>query len=126
MNLKEMFAVLTPDLGVQPVAVGPGLYEDLDRNFDGFRGHVLVSTFEFDGDWPTWERHPAGDEIVVLLSGSARMLLKTGNGDRQVDLSEPGEYLIVPRNTWHTARISSATRMLFVTPGEGTENQSAP
>jgi hypothetical protein len=40
-----------------------------DRRFAGFKGHVLVATFAFDADWPTWERHPAGDELVCLLSG---------------------------------------------------------
>lgn len=29
---------------------------------------------------------------------------------------------VVPRNSWHTARMAQAARMLFITPGEGTEN----
>ena len=28
----------------------------------------LVMRFDFTGDWPTWEMHPAGDEVVTLLS----------------------------------------------------------
>jgi hypothetical protein len=40
-----------------------------------------------------------------------------------VNLSRPDEYLLVPKGTWHTARTAVPTNMLFVTPGEGTENK---
>lgn len=123
MQLDRTFAVLGPDLRVTPVPVTPGVYEELDARFDGFKSHVLVSLVAFDTDWPTWEIHPAGDEIVVLLSGRATLHLKIAEGERQAALSEPGSYVVVPRNTWHTAKIAEQTRMLFVTPGEGTENR---
>ncbi len=120
MNLKSTFAVLGPALGVTPVPVTPTVYEELDRRFNDFKGHVLVSIFECDKDWPTWERHPAGDEIVCLLSGRATFVLEDG---KRIDLSEPGGFVIVPKNTWHTAKTTVPTKMLFVTPGEGTENK---
>ena len=125
-HLPGTFAVLKPDLAVQPVAVTPTLYRELDTAFQGFRGHVLVSSHEFTADWPTWERHPAGDEIVVLLSGRATMLLRTGAGEEALDLAAAASYVIVPRATWHTAKVSEPTRMLFITPGEGTENRAQP
>ncbi|MGK2914311.1 MAG: hypothetical protein ACSLE5_07625, partial [Porticoccaceae bacterium] len=118
MQLDSTFAVLGPDLRVTPVPVTPGVYEELDARFDSFKSHVLVALFAFDTDWPTWEIHPAGDEIVVLLSGRATLLLKTAEGEQQAPLSEPGSYVVVPRNTWHTAKIAEQTRMLFITPGE--------
>lgn len=123
MKLQDTFAVLKPDLSVETVAVSPTLYSELDARFDQFKSCVLVSTHEFTADWPTWERHPAGDEIVILLSGAARMVLQTASGRETVELAAPGAFLVVPRNTWHTARVSQATRMLFITPGEGTENR---
>ncbi len=95
------------------------LYAELDQNFDAFRGHVLVSMHEFGGDWPTWEKHPAGDEIVMLWSGRGTLVLRSGTGEETVALGEPGAYVVVPRGTWHTARIAEPTRMLFITPGEG-------
>ena len=122
-DLAKVFAVLRPDLSVAPVTVTPSLYEGLDRDFDHFRGHVLVSQHSFDRDWPTWEKHPAGDEIVVLLSGVAEFVLDRSGRHESISLANPGRYVIVPRNTWHTARISTPTTMLFITPGEGTENE---
>jgi mannose-6-phosphate isomerase-like protein (cupin superfamily) len=125
-QILETFAVLKPDLGVATVPVNPALYETLDRDFDGFKGHVLVSVHEFSQPWATWERHPAGDEIVLLLSGRATMLLRTADGDESIRLEEPGTYVVVARGIWHTAQTSEPTRMLFITPGEGTENRENP
>lgn len=28
----------------------------------------VISLFNFAEDWPSWEMHPAGDEVVVCLS----------------------------------------------------------
>ena len=123
-NLGEVFAVLRPNLSVEPVPVTTGIYDELDAKYDHFKGHVLIAEYQFDKDWPTWERHPAGDEVVLLLSGQAEMILKRNGADESVSLAEPGSYVIVPAGTWHTARTSVPTRMLFITPGEGTENRA--
>lgn len=123
MNLQDTFAVLKPDLLFDLIKVSPTIYQELDENYNNFKGHTLVSTYEFDSDWGMWERHPAGDELVILLSGAAKMLLKQPTGEEVVALTEPGDYLIVPKNIWHTARVSEPTRMLFITPGEGTEHR---
>ena len=125
-DLAKTFAVLGPRLDVTTVALTPSLYEDLDRDFDRFRGHVLVSQHSFDRDWPTWERHPAGDEIVVLLSGRAEFVLDRGGRHETIRLAEPSSYVVVPKGTWHTARIAEAATLLFITPGEGTENEVRP
>lgn len=120
-KLAETFAVLKPDQSVAIVDVTPRIYADLVRNFDNFAAHSLVSLHEFSGPWPTWEKHPAGDEVIVLLSGVATLRIRTASGEETVTLDTAGSYTVVPRNTWHTAETSQKTRMLFITPGEGTE-----
>jgi mannose-6-phosphate isomerase-like protein (cupin superfamily) len=124
MNLRDTVAVLKPDLAVETVVVSPDLYEELDARFNRFAGHVLIASYDFEADWGVWERHPAGDELVILLSGAARMALRHAAGEEFVELSVPGSFIVVPRNTWHTAYVTVKTRMLFVTPGEGTENRA--
>jgi len=124
-NLSETFAVLAPSLAITPVLVTPTIYQEIDERFGGFKGHVLVAMHEFRERWPSWEVHPKGDELVVLLSGEAQMVLDEKGGKRVAHLAKPGDYVIVPRGTWHTALICVETRMLFVTPGEGTENKTA-
>ncbi len=126
LNLAETFAVLTPALGVALEPVSPQIYAALDANYDHFKSHVLISVHASTSDWGMWERHPAGDEIVVLLSGAATMTLQHAHGRECVTLDTPGAFLVVPKNLWHTARISAPTRLLFITPGEGTENGPEP
>ena len=124
MSLRYYFAVLKPDLGVEPVGVTPTVYNQLDAKIDNFKAHILASTREFDSDRATWERHPAGDEIALLLSGAAKILLETNAGELPAELTESGSYIAVPRHTRRTVRVSGPTRMLFITPGEGAENRA--
>ena len=42
--------------------------------------------------------------------------------EKIVHLSRAAEFVLAPRNVWHTARTSIPTTMLFITPGEGTEH----
>lgn len=125
-NLRTTYVVLDPALGAHEVTVTDTIYQQLDERFDGFAGHSLVAMHSFDGDWPTWEMHPRGDEVVCLLSGRAEMRLREDGRERSVLLDAPGAFVVVPRGTWHTARIGEPTSMLFITPGEGTENRETP
>lgn len=122
-DFASTVAVIGPDGSAVPVESGPTLYEDLDRDFDKFKGRRLVATYAFDSDWPTWEMHPAGDEIVCLLSGEVRMVFDRNGSEDIVHLTTPGSYVIVPKGMWHTARVVSAANMLFITPGEDTQNR---
>jgi mannose-6-phosphate isomerase-like protein (cupin superfamily) len=124
-NLLETFVVVGPELRATDVAVTPTIWEELDRRFDHFKGHLLVARFDFTADWPSWEVHPAGDEVVVLLSGRADLILDRGGSHEVSALTQPGSFVIVPKGVWHTGRTSTPTSMLFVTPGQGTENKSA-
>lgn len=122
-NLTDHFVVLTPTLGAEPVEVTDTLYQDLDARYDNFSGASLVSFHSFAADWSVWEMHPSGDEVVCLVNGDADLVLATPEGETSCRLSEPGDYVVVPRGTWHTARVRVPTSMWFITPGEGTENR---
>ncbi len=126
LHLASNFVVLDGAFNADVVNVTPDLYAYLDKEYKGFAGHLLIASHRFDSDWPTWEVHPAGDEFVILVSGDVDMVLAHDGGDEVTRLNEPGTYVIVPRNTWHTARVHSPTVMLFITPGEGTENREQP
>jgi len=83
----------------------------------------LMSAFSFSEAWPTWERHPDGEELVMLIAGAATLVLEEAGGEVSMPLSEPGDYVLVPRNVWHTARTHVPATMLFLTPGAGTEHR---
>lgn len=123
VRLASNFVVLNDNLLADVVEVRPDLYERLDRDYGNSAGHLLIASHAFDDDWPTWEVHPAGDEIVVLVSGDVDLVLARADGDDVTHMTEPGTFAIVPQNTWHTARIRHHSVMMFITPGEGTENR---
>ena len=125
-KIYDQFVVLKPDMGMDAIPFGPDFYESLEKNYAGFKSHCLISAHEFTENWDTWEIHPHGDEMVVLMAGSAELILRKESGDESVVLLEPGSYLVVPKNTWHTAIIGEHASLLFITPGEGTLNESSP
>ncbi len=123
LDLQSTFVVLQPDQSTALLQVSPSVYEKLDRDYQGFKGRTLVSSYSFDADWTSWEMHPAGDEVVCLLSGAAQMVLKRGRGEEVTRLSRTGSFVVVPKGIWHTVRTRVPTRILLVTPGEGTQNK---
>lgn len=124
-NLAEHFVVMTPAMDAVPERNRPSLYADLDSRYQHFAGHVLISQHHFTESWPSWEVHPRGDEVVTLLAGRATMVLETAGGEQAVALDTPGDYVVVPRNTWHTARVDEPCTLMFFTPGEGTDHREA-
>ena len=92
-----------------------------EHNSDGDEGRlVMIGTG--DSSWATWERHPAGEEVVVVISGRVTVVQELDGVENRIELTE-GEAAINPRNVWHTADIAEPCRMLFITPGQGTEHR---
>jgi quercetin dioxygenase-like cupin family protein len=88
---------------------------------DGADGR-LVMIFDGSRSWDAWERHPAGDELVVCLSGRIRLIQELGGRHHPIVL-EPGQAMINPPGVWHTADIEEPVRFLAITPGQGTEHR---
>ncbi len=99
----------------------PESMEALHARFasDGREGR-LVCVLPQDATWDSWERHPAGEEVVFLLSGRVDLVQEIDGAERVVEL-RPGQAMINPTNVWHTARVHEAGAALFITPGAGTE-----
>ncbi len=124
VNITHDFVVLNQQKNACIEPVDAGLYQRLDTNYAGFQGCELISCFEFEQDWSSWEMHPAGDETVILLSGQVTFVLQQDAGEELVLLEQPGDFVVVPKNTWHSARTQVKTKLLFVTPGEGTQHKA--
>jgi mannose-6-phosphate isomerase-like protein (cupin superfamily) len=88
---------------------------------DGDEGR-LVCVSPQESTWDIWERHPAGDEVVVLLSGRVDVIQELEGTQHVVEL-RAGEALVNPRNVWHTTRVHEPGQALFITPGAGTEHR---
>ena len=87
-------------------------------------GGWLVTKFHMNSDAPTWEMHPAGDELLYLLSGTITAILEERDGKRAVEL-HMGAACLVPRGTWHRLIIRTPGDLLAITYGKGTQSRPA-
>ena len=122
-NLSSTYVVLEDNGDAIPVPVSDRFFEELEHKFGDFKGKRLLSHFTFAKDWATWEMHPTGKEFVCLLSGQVDLILEQDDSEHIVNLDTPGSYLLVPRGVWHTAKVHAPSSMLFITPGERTQNR---
>ena len=86
---------------------------------------TLVTVSSGDGDWPNWEMHPAGEEVLVGLHGAARFVFEYADGRTDTHDMGPGVTLVVPRGVWHRAVDQRALKVLFITYGAGTQHRPA-
>lgn len=101
----------------------PTYLESYERRFagDGVEGRLVVVS-EQATTWDFWERHPAGEELVVLLSGRVDVIQELDGKEETTPLT-PGEALINPIGVWHRSVVHEPGTVLFVTPGLGTEHR---
>jgi len=101
----------------------PEFLAGLERSFDddGDEGRLVCIVHQGE-TWDTWERHPAGEELVVQLSGRADLVREVDGELRVVEL-HPGMAVVNPRAVWHRAIVHEPGDALFITPGRGTEHR---
>ena len=126
IDLEHEYVILERDEGARTIRGGAAFWEALmgGQLPDVERGR-LVTLFAFDGAWATWEIHPNGEELGVLIEGAVEFVLEEDGAQRSVTLEHTGSAIVIPRGTWHTARTKQPTRVLFVTAGRGTEHRPA-
>jgi quercetin dioxygenase-like cupin family protein len=88
---------------------------------DGAEGRI-VAIFQGSQSWDVWERHPAGDEVVVCLSGRMT-LIQDVDGDHEPVVLGPCEAAVNPPGVWHTADVHEPVVFMTITPGAGTEHR---
>lgn len=110
---------------VQPAFLGGMAWYDAyeARHREEWDDSRLVSMFRFSESWDSWEMHPAGDELIVCLSGRMTLHQQHENGETARVVLQDGEYAINPPGTWHTADIDDTVTALFITVGAGTEHR---
>ncbi|MCL7427057.1 cupin domain-containing protein [Streptomyces sp. YS415] len=88
---------------------------------DGVEGR-MVMIFDGDGLGDHWESHPAGDELVVCLSGSVTVTRDVDGVPDRVQLG-PGEATINPAGVWHVVDTEGPTSLLSITATLGTDHR---
>ena len=125
-DLASTYLRLRPDASIEPLVVDAGFWPKIATGLLGdFHNEYLVTLHSYTDQWPQWEMHPNGDEVVCLLSGSIDFILEEGAEQRTVSLRGAGQFVLVSRGTWHTAAIIEPSTLLFITAGEGTQHRAA-
>ena len=94
-----------------------GFWETVDSNPDILT--TLVAAFVSTEDWPHWEMHPGGEEVLILIEGQMTLILDEPSGERRIEMAA-GSTCVVPRGVWHRALVPKASRFIGLTCGEGT------
>lgn len=117
------FLDVKPDGGVTLLPADAEFWQGLASGRIPLHGS-LFCFLEFDGSWSHWESHPAGDELILLLGGSAEIELEV-NPDRTetIHLNAEKSACLMPRGLWHRLRAQTGSRLAFLTPGEGTRHR---
>jgi len=119
LDLRTAFIVLDDQGDAIPLTVDEDFWANPDPRIDSGR---LVSMIRSEADWTTWEMHPAGDELIHLVSGAMVLVIETGSGHQRISMAA-GQTVIVPRGIWHTADVPVAGEALFITPGQDTQHR---
>jgi quercetin dioxygenase-like cupin family protein len=70
------------------------------------------------------ERHPDGDEFILILSGRVSVTVETSPKET-LELG-PGDACIIPKGEWHRVHLLEPTRLLHITPGPHGDHRPLP
>lgn len=120
-TLDSTYIHLRPDERARAMEGGASFWAGIAARHDLDQGRLMGSVDQ-SKDWDHWERHPAGEEILTLLSGEMVIVLDVDSGEQRTTI-KAGETFIVPKGVWHRGIVAAPGRLMFVTPGAGTEHR---
>ncbi|HEX4171854.1 MAG TPA: cupin domain-containing protein [Acetobacteraceae bacterium] len=112
IDLKNEFAKLTMLEGRTPESNEAAREKAFGRVAPYRDGAIFTAKF---AGRSAWERHPQGDEIVMVVDGTATLHLMSGEGRQSLALSA-GTLAVVPQNTWHQFDAPAGVCVLTATP----------
>ncbi len=97
--------------------------QDADKAFatlsDYRDGAIFIAHYAGNSEW---ERHPAGDELVMVVEGETTLFLLSGVSETS-HLLRAGEFLVVPKSSWHRFESPKGVKVMTITP-QPTEHSS--
>ena len=115
---SETFIHLDGDGTATEVPVGPDFWQTIGQRTDLHDGRLLTGGFT-SADFPHWEMHPEGEELILASSGAFTLIVEGG----ETTPIAAGQIAIVPKGTWHRLTVQEPGQTVFVTPGKGTQHK---
>lgn len=111
-------AVPLPEFGFD----GPAFEDYIAKHCEPDAPGRLIMVESTPTNWPTWECHPEGDEIVIVLEGRAEFIQEIDGEQRRAPV-RPGSTMINPAGVWHTADVAEPMKAIYITPCPGTQHR---
>ncbi len=105
----------------RPLMSGPPFSREIRRVAEG--SGWLAAQYAITSDTAHWERHPNGDELLIMLSGSMDLVFEIGAEEVRVELGA-GQTIVVPTGIWHRQMLRIPGTYVGVTYGKGTEHRA--
>lgn len=124
LNGQSTYVALGPGGAAETIPVQADFWRNLMAGkFPVLEDGRLVAMFQVGLSWSGWEMHPAGAELVCLLSGKIELVLEEPDAEHALTLRHAGDFVLIPRGVWHRFRGTEPSSALFITPGKGTQHR---
>lgn len=120
-DLTSTYIHLTDTAPATPIAGGAEFWRTINERTELAEGRLIVKSLQ-SSDWPHWEMHPAGDEVLYMASGELELVLDIDGTERRVPF-KAGDTCIVPQGIWHRALVRAPGDLIGITRGWGTEHR---
>ena len=121
-DLMQTYLSLKKSGEIEKLEGGERFWSKSGEELDKLGEDWLITEFQSTEDWQSWEMHPAGEEIVYLLRGAADLILEKDGNQKKIELRGKG-LVIIPPETWHTAKIFEPSVFLVITLGRETKHR---
>lgn len=122
LTLADHCIYLTEDGSLRSYAKTAEFLRSAGENPE-FAGGRVLAFFDVrtpqDVHYPMWEMHPAGDELLILASGSVTAEYRDASTTATAAL-RPRSAIVIPAGTWHRLIVHEASALIAITPRRGT------
>jgi mannose-6-phosphate isomerase-like protein (cupin superfamily) len=94
---------------------GPSFERYIAQHCQADRPGRLVMIETSPVSWDTWECHPEGDEIVIVIEGEGEFIQQSTDGEIRIPVGR-GDTVVNPKGVWHTADITTPIKAVYITP----------
>jgi mannose-6-phosphate isomerase-like protein (cupin superfamily) len=112
ISIKDEFERLKCLSNRSPESTDEEMRNSVSKLSDYRDGAIFITCYDGNTEW---ERHPVGDEIVLVIEGQTTLILLEDERETANELHE-GEFIVVPQNIWHRFETPSKMKVWSVTP----------
>jgi mannose-6-phosphate isomerase-like protein (cupin superfamily) len=118
-------AVHIPPAGTASLLQADAIKAHLQRLPEGHLLGVFPIATSDDLHSDIWEMHPAGDEVLIMLTGELGVEYSDGSR-RGTSSLQPSHGIVMPKGVWHRLVLREPGLLLALSPPQGTQSSHNP